>query len=110
MRESAVEGIGERGGKRRGEQIDIDLQMPLGIDAVNGQGAAATVGRTQQIESDGPDRRATQCLRNSRLVPMKRGPVTARADRLDGLQRRMVAGVLFQLQFKAIEIVAAKGG
>jgi len=96
--------------KRRGEHIDVDLQVPVRIDAVNGQRATATVGRTQEIEGDGPDSGAAQGFRNSGLVPMKRGPVTARAGRLGGLQSGMLAGMQFQLQVKAIEIVAAEGG
>src|SRR5690348_5846632 len=106
MREGAVEGIGKGGGKGGGEQIDVDLQVPAGIDTVNGKGAAATVGRTQEIEGNGPDRGATQRLRNAGLVPMKRVPVTTRGGRLDGLQAGVLAGMQFQLQFKAIEIVA----
>jgi hypothetical protein len=71
MCEGAVEGIGKGGGKSRGKQIDVDLQVPVRIDTVNGKGAAATVGRTQEIESNGPDRGATQRLRYSGLVPME---------------------------------------
>ena len=71
MRKGAVEGIGEGGGKGGGKQIDVDLQVPVRIDAVNGQGAAATIGRTQEIEGNGPDRGATQRLRCSGLVPME---------------------------------------
>ena len=43
--EGAVERVGEGGGECGGQQIDIELQISLRVEAVDRQGAAAAVGR-----------------------------------------------------------------
>ena len=48
--EGAVEGVGEGDGESRREKIDIKLQIALRIEPVNDECAAASIGRTHQIE------------------------------------------------------------
>ena len=73
--EGAVKGVGERSGKCRRQQVDVELQIARRVQTVHGEGAAAPVGGTQQIQSNGPD-----------------GRVPSRALGLPGLfQRKSVA-------------------
>jgi hypothetical protein len=44
MRESAIEGVCKGDGKCRGEKVDIELQIALGIEAVNPQRSSAAAG------------------------------------------------------------------
>ena len=110
VRQGAVQGVGQGGGKGRGQQIDVELQIPRGVEPVHRQGTAAPVGGTEQVESDGPHGRCRRAL-SERPALLQRNEFRGapRGGRLGRLEWNDFSREQFELQFEAVEVVAAEG-
>src|SRR5207244_5572851 len=104
-----IERVGEGGREWRSQQIDVELQIPRGVEAVHGEGSAAAVGGTHQVQNDGPHRRSVEHSRRTRLIPAEGVSALACGRWIRCLVGNQFSREQFELQFEAVKVVAAEG-
>ena len=110
----AINSVGQGSGKGRSQQVHIELQIAVRIFAKHRERAAAPVGGTEKVESDGPQGRIFEnCARGagcSRLIPAQQISGLTRQMRFRSILKNTFTGRKIELQFKAVKIVAAESG
>ena len=107
LRQGAVQSVGQRCWKNRGQQVHIQLQIARRVEPMHRQSSAGALGRTEQDQRNCPQRGTVQVF-HARFDPAE----AAFTCRPRGLHRRTrsSARAEAQVQLESIEIVAAECG
>jgi hypothetical protein len=72
VNEGSIQDVGQSYRELSRQQIDIELQVPSGIEPIHRQSSSVMVGGTPQVKNDRPCSGAIDCVARAKLAPTKR--------------------------------------